>query len=58
MKGGITLKNNVRGIETVTDDELRSVRGGSIWSGIKRVARWAKDHVVIGLHKLGFKGTF
>ena len=47
------MKNNVRGIQTVTDDELRLVRGGSIWGAIKRAARWAKDHIVITLKSIG-----
>jgi hypothetical protein len=45
-------------IEFVTDDELSRVRGGSIWGGIKRAARWAKDHIALGLRSLGFKGKF
>ena len=49
---------NGKRIEFVTDDELSRVRGGSIWSGIKRAARWVKDHVAIGLRSIGIKGKF
>ena len=46
-------------IETATDDELRSVRGGkSFWSRLKAAAKWVRDHVVIGLDKIGIKGKF
>jgi len=45
-------------IQEVSDEELRSVRGGSVWSGIKSAAKWVKNHVVIGLNKIGIKGTF
>jgi hypothetical protein len=30
----------------------------SLWSRVKAAAKWAKDHVVIGLNKIGLKGTF
>jgi hypothetical protein len=42
----------------VPDDELSLVSGGSIWGGIKRAARWVKDHVVLGLKSIGIKGKF
>ncbi|MEV7343602.1 hypothetical protein [Streptomyces sp. NPDC093544] len=43
----------------VPDDELRRIRGGrSIWSRVKSAAKWAKDHVVIGLRYIGIKGRF
>lgn len=45
-------------IKLLTDDELSRVRGGSIWSRLKAAARWVKDHVVIGLNKIGLKGKF
>ena len=45
-------------IRSVTDDELRQVRGGSLWSRLKDAAVWVKDHVVIGLNKIGLKGKF
>jgi hypothetical protein len=45
-------------VEFVTDDELSRVRGGSFFSRLKAAARWVKDHVVIGLHKIGIKGKF
>ena len=45
-------------INPVTDDELSRVRGGSFWSGVKKVGRWIKDHVVIGLQSIGIKGKF
>jgi hypothetical protein len=45
-------------IELVTDEELSQVRGGSIWSGLKKAAGWIKDHVVIGLKMIGIKGKF
>lgn len=47
-----------REIRTVGDDELRSVRGGSFVSRLKGAARWVKNHVVIGLNKIGIKGKF
>ena len=49
---------DVREMRTVGDDELRLVRGGSFWSRVKAAARWVKDHVVIGLNKIGIKGKF
>jgi hypothetical protein len=30
----------------------------SLWGKIKGAAKWAKDHIVIGLHNIGIKGTF
>jgi len=30
----------------------------SLWGKIKAAAKWAKDHIVIGLHNIGIKGTF
>ena len=30
----------------------------SLWSRVKGAAKWVKDHVVIGLHNIGYKGTF
>lgn len=56
---GCQMMRNARGILPVTDDELRLVRGGrSFWSRVKAAARWVKDHVVIGLNKIGIKGKF
>ncbi len=53
------MTDNGRGIQPVTDDELRLVRGGrSFWSRVKAAAKWVKDHVVIGLNKIGIKGKF
>jgi hypothetical protein len=53
------MMRNGRGIQPVTDDELRLVRGGrSFWSRVKAAVRWVKDHVVIGLNKIGIKGKF
>jgi hypothetical protein len=47
------------GIERVSDDELRSVRGGrSFWGSVKRAAKWAKDHVVGGAKWIGLKFRF
>ena len=45
-------------MQRVANDELSMVSGGSIWGGIKRAARWVKDHVVAGLHSIGIKGKF
>ena len=53
------MTRNTRELQTVDDDELRSVRGGrSFWSRVKRAAKWVKDHVVIGLKSIGIKGKF
>ena len=54
---------NAREMETISAEELRVVRGGkSFWGrvkdGVKRAAKWVKDHVVIGLRSIGFKGRF
>jgi hypothetical protein len=47
------------GIETVPDDELRSVRGGrSFWGWLKSAAKWVKDHVVGGFKWIGLKFRF
>jgi len=46
------------GIQAVGDEELGSVRGGSFVSRLKAAAKWVKDHVVIGLNKIGIKGKF
>ena len=45
-------------IETVSDDELHEVRGGTFWSKLRAAAKWVGKHVVIGLNKIGIKGTF
>ncbi len=53
------MTDNGREIQRLTDDELRSVRGGrSFWSRVKGAAKWVKDHVVIGLKSIGIKGKF
>lgn len=53
------MKDDGPEIQTVADDELRSVRGGkSFWSRVKAAAKWVKNHVVIGLNKIGIKGKF
>jgi hypothetical protein len=49
---------NDTGMIPVPDDELRLVQGGSIWSGIKRAAKWAKDHVVATAKSIGVKFKF
>lgn len=47
------------GIRAVADDELRTVRGGrSFWGSVKAAAKWCKNHIVIGLNKIGIKGKF
>lgn len=45
-------------IRPVGEDELRSVRGGSIWGKIKSAAKWVKDHVVATFNSIGYKGKF
>ena len=46
-------------IVTVTDEELRAIRGGrSFWDRVKSAAKWVKDHVVAGARRLGLKWTF
>jgi hypothetical protein len=53
------MKQDRPRIEPVADAELRRVRGGkSFWDRVKRAAKWVKDHVVIGLDKIGIKGKF
>jgi len=53
------MMNNAKGIQLVTDEELRLVRGGrSIWGWIKKGAKWAKDHVVGGFKWVGLKFGF
>ena len=52
------MTEELQGFQAVGDEELRSVRGGSIWGRIKSAAKWVKKHVVIGLNKIGIKGTF
>lgn len=46
------------GIRAVGDEELSTVFGGSLWSGLKKVGRWIKNHVTATLHSIGIKGTF
>jgi hypothetical protein len=47
------------GVEPVTDDELRLVRGGkSFWSRVKSAAKWVKNHVVGGAKWIGLKFRF
>lgn len=47
------------GLRPVGDEELRLVRGGrSFWGTVKAAAKWVKNHVVAGLNKIGYKGTF
>jgi hypothetical protein len=56
---GCRMKDHGQEIQTVTDEELRTVRGGkSFWDRVKSAAKWVKDHVVIGLNKIGIKGKF
>jgi bacillopeptidase F (M6 metalloprotease family) len=56
---GCHMTDNGRGIQTVTDDELRLVRGGkSFWDRVKGAAKWAKDHVVGGAKWIGLKFRF
>jgi hypothetical protein len=53
------MTDDGREIATVTDDELRLVRGGrSFWGSIKAAAKWVKNHVVGGLRSIGIKGKF
>jgi hypothetical protein len=53
------MTNKGRRVRTVTDDELRLVRGGrSFWGSVKAAAKWVKDHVVVGLKSIGIKGKF
>jgi hypothetical protein len=53
------MTDDGRGIQTVTDDELRLVRGGkSFWDRVKGAAKWAKDHVVGGAKWIGLKFRF
>lgn len=53
------MMNNTRGIQLVTDDELRLVRGGrSFWDRVKAAGRWIKEHVGATLRSLSFKGKF
>jgi hypothetical protein len=53
------MTDNGLGTELVADDELRLVHGGrSFWGTVKAAAKWAKDHVVIGLRYIGIKGRF
>jgi hypothetical protein len=53
------MRDNARGIQPVTDDELRWVRGGrSLWGWIKKGAKWAKDHIVGGAKWIGLKFRF
>ena len=47
------------GVQTVTDDELRLVRGGkSLWDRVKGAAKWVKNHVVGGAKWIGLKFRF
>lgn len=53
------MRDRTSGIQSITDDELRLARGGrSFWGWVKKAAKWAKDHIVIGLNKIGIKGKF
>lgn len=46
------------GIREIGYEELRTVRGGSIWSKIKSVAKWVKKHVVATGKSIGITGKF
>lgn len=35
-----------------------TVMARSLWDRVKGAAKWVKNHVVIGLHNIGIKGTF
>jgi hypothetical protein len=35
-----------------------TVAAKSLWGKIKAAAKWAKDHIAIGLDHIGIKGTF
>jgi hypothetical protein len=53
------MTDNGPQMQTVTDDELSSVRGGkSFWSRVKGAAKWVKNHVVGGAKWIGLKFRF
>ena len=53
------MTDQKRAVATVSDEELRRVRGGkSFWDRVKAAAKWVKDHVVLGLKSIGIKGKF
>jgi hypothetical protein len=35
-----------------------TVMARSLWSRLKGAAKWVGNHIVIGLHNIGYKGTF
>lgn len=51
------MANGSQGIRHLDDEELQSVRGG-LFGWLKKAAKWAKEHIVIGLHSIGIKGKF
>lgn len=44
-----------QGMQALSDEELRSVRGGGIISGLKRAYKWAKKHVVATTKSIAVK---
>jgi hypothetical protein len=51
--------DNIRGIQLISDDELRLVRGGkSFWDRVKGAGRWIKKHVVATLKSIGIQWGF
>jgi hypothetical protein len=43
---------------TPTGGSGGTVMARSLWDRLKGAAKWVKNHVVIGLHNIGYKGTF
>lgn len=49
---------DAQGIRLVADEELRTVRGAGIISGLKRAAKWIKKHVVATTKSIAVKFTW
>ena len=52
---GCKVTEAAQGIQAIGDEELRSVRGGGIISGLKRAAKWVKKHVVATTKSIAVK---
>jgi hypothetical protein len=49
------MMEEAQGIKTISDEELRFVRGGGIISGLKKAYRWAKKHIVATTKSIAVK---
>jgi hypothetical protein len=52
------VTKTTREVQAIGEDELHSIRGGGIISGLKRAAKWVKNHVVATTKSIAVKFHF